>query len=285
MARRLTRGTLPAAVYWRRRLFVLGVVGAIVFLGFGVIRGLGGEPESDAPVAEQAAAEPTATQTVSPNTGKQKGKNGKRGQAADPGAMAGTTTGPAYGPSYDPSLAGAQPEGACDPADIVIAPRVLDQVVGQEVTIGLALSTVTSPACTWRLSGKTAAVKITDGETEIWTSQQCPAAIPRHDLVVRRGIATVVEFAWNARKSDDNCAKGTDRAPAGDYTVNAAAFGGEPSSDTFNLLKPTDPSTAQPTAPPTTPTTAPTTTATTAPTTQPTKKNGGGGESDPLGQN
>lgn len=222
----LTRGPLPPGVYWRRRLFVLALAGALVFIVSGVLRGGSDGSDDRTPVAEQAGADyDVPSVTVGP-----KGKHAKRPRVA-------RTT---YGPTFDPDVL-AQPSGPCSPDQVSITPRVDHAVAGRDVTIGLSLRSTGPAACTWHLSGDKVLVRITDADEEIWTSRECPDAVPDRDVVVRDVVATVVPMTWNARKSDERCHVGTDWVGAGRFTVAAAALGGEPTQARFELTNPTTP--------------------------------------------
>ncbi|WP_141015280.1 hypothetical protein [Nocardioides sambongensis] len=140
-----------------------------------------------------------------------------------------------------PSTELVEPEGRCASSDVVVTPLVEEAVGGQDVTIGLQLQTREAAACTWKVSRNSVAVKILDGSTEVWTSRQCPGALPEESVVVRWAVATVVEMTWaDARESDRECSGQAGWAMPGDYTVIAAALGGEPSETTFDLIAPAE---------------------------------------------
>jgi len=217
------RGPLPAGVYWRRRVFVLGVAFALVFV---LARWLGGSSDGsddDAPAAEQAGSQVQATDTVTAGATdatatETAGKPGKKGK---------------------PTL--AVPEGACDSSDIAITPSVAKGAeAGRDVKLRLSLQTNTSEACTWQVSRSTVVVRISQGGQQVWSTQQCPGAVPAESVVVRRAVATVVELTWEeARESRAHCMRRTDWAMPGDYTISAAPMGGEPAEAAFTLGKTT----------------------------------------------
>jgi hypothetical protein len=109
---------------------------------------------------------------------------------------------------------------------------------GRDVRIRLRLTTEEARACTWQVSHDTVTVSITSGDDDIWSSRECPKAIPTEDVVVRRAKATTVGIAWNARRSDDECTQYTDWAMPGWYHVQTAAFAGEPTDVSFELVRP-----------------------------------------------
>jgi hypothetical protein len=214
----MTRGPLPAGVYWRRRFFVVALAVTLVFVIASLLRGGSDGDSDDVPAVQQAAAPGPVTETVT--VGADEERSGKRRKKHD-----------------EPLPA---PEGECAASDVMLTPRVTDPVRGDDVTISLSLQTVESPACTWRVSADTVTVRISDGDTEVWTTRHCPKVVPEEDVVVRNAVSTVVEVVWReTRLSDDGCPTKTDWADEGDYTIVAAALGGEPIETDFHLPNPT----------------------------------------------
>jgi hypothetical protein len=220
-----TRRPLPARVYWVRRLMLLGIA-ALLVVGFAQLLGGGSNGSSGADTATQAAARTT------PST------NG-------PSTPTGSSTGRAHrhhrhhaSASYSPV---AMPSGPCADDDVSIAPSVRHTIAGQDVKIVLDLSTISSPACDWTLSGTSLALKITSGPDLIWTTVQCAHAIPTQDLVLRQGQPTRGRLTWNARRSAPGCPVQTDWALPGTYHLHVAALAGQPQDVTFALDLPTAP--------------------------------------------
>ena len=199
----LTRGPLPARVYWVRRTMVLGTAALLVVA---IARLLGGG--SDASSGSDPAAQ----------TSRKPGKKATRKQ--------------------EPEL--AQPQGPCANQDVAITPIVTEAVGGEDVPIVLQLRTITADACVWRVSPDTVTVNITSGKDDIWTSRHCPRAIAPQDVVVRKAVTTEVSLVWGQAKRSDSegCTKLTGWASPGWYHVTAAALGGEPSDVQFELTAP-----------------------------------------------
>lgn len=225
------RAPLPASVYWRRRLFVLGLAFSLVFVIAQVLTS-GSDGSSEQPaVAEQAGAQVSATGSASTEGSSGSGTSGSTGTAGSATTPTAPTT------SAEPTL--AAPDGPCEPEDVLVTPAVEDPAEGgDDVTITLSLQTATAQACTWRVDRGSVAVKISQGTTEVWTTRECPRAVPSESVVVRRAVATAVELTWNARESTRTCSPRGDWARLGDYTISAAALGGEPTSVAFTLRAP-----------------------------------------------
>lgn len=221
----MTRGRLPARVYWVRRLMVLGIA---VLLVVGLARLLGGSsdgssgPDRASTVADASAAA-VATSSVPTGTPATTGAHPRRDHRATPT------------PTPTPV---AMPSGPCAPGDIAVTPSVPHPYAGRDIALVLDLSTLTTPACTWKLSGSTLALKITSGADLIWTSVQCPRAIPTEDLVLRQSTPTRVRLTWDARRSEPGCPRLTDWARLGTYHLHVAALAGQPQDTTFTLVTP-----------------------------------------------
>jgi len=230
-----TRGPLPARVYWTRRLLLVALALLLVF-GIARLLSLGSDgsspPARAAEVAAQTSSSPTAGGTPTPTAGAPTASlptADASSAAPRPGRK---------GASQAPVL--AEPQGSCTDEDVAVTPEVKQAVAGPQgaVRIALHLSTLTSEACTWHVSPGTLALKITSGSDAIWSSRQCPAAVPATDVVVRRAVTTTVEVAWNGRRADHGCGRLSAWALPGTYHVTAAALAGEPTDAQFALEAP-----------------------------------------------
>ena len=223
------RGPLPARVYWTRRLLLVAVAFALVF---GIARLLGssgsGTPEAR-PVGAAASSSTPATGSLTPQT------------TPDASAL---STGRAANkkiPSPTPTPL-ASPTGACADSDVVATPSVKGTAyAGHSVVFTMTLTTLSSPACTWDVSSKAMAVKVTSGSDRIWSTQECSGAVPKQSVVVRKDHPVDVSVAWNGQRSDSDCTRSTTWAEPGWYHAVAAAFGSAPVDEQFKLLTPVRP--------------------------------------------
>ena len=238
----MTRGPLPASVYWRRRAYALLTLCAVVSLVAGVTRSVTGGEDERAQVslsgAATSGAEPTAAATgdapvstlptddaadAAPSTGRGGGAKGK---------------GKGEGKGREKAPALPEPQGSCLEQDVLVRPEVASAVAGQPVTVTLRLRTRVAEACTWELSPKTFTWKITSGPDEIWTSRECPRAVPTRELVVRRDTETTADLVWGGRRSDAECSRLTEWALPGWYHATVAPLAGEPKDTQFELAAP-----------------------------------------------
>lgn len=217
----MTRGRLPASVYWRRRLFVGLLALSIVFV-IASLLGAGSDGSSAEPVAQQSA------------------------EAADTDTSSGATTTPPSAPATvaesptqeEQATELAAPSGTCAPEDVRITPITQKAVAGRDVEIDLSLQTRTDPACHWRVGAKQLAVRISGQGGEVWSTRHCQQGIPSKTVVLRKDVATKLTFTWDARRSDEGCPKATEWVLPGEYVVTAAALGGEPQQQTLELVAP-----------------------------------------------
>lgn len=225
----LTRGPLPAGVYWRRRVFVLALAATLVFVIANVLGGGSDARDDEVPTAQQAGGEVDASQTITVDEGKKKNRKGKRNRSAP------------QGPTFDPNAL-VEPDGNCDAADVRVTPRIESGVAGEPVLIGLSLQTVQAEACYFRIGSDKITIKVTRDGREVWTSRECPEPVPDESVIVRRMVATVVEMQWiphpvGTRRGHE-CPGADEWLLPNDYTVTAAALGGEPAETDFELTAP-----------------------------------------------
>ena len=230
----LTRGRLPARVYWVRRLLVLGTA---LLLMVGIARLLGGSSDG--------SSGPDRATTVADSGSPVTESAASDGPSPDgtPGAGRATTNAGKQSKQHPPEdvTAAALPSGPCAPDDIAITPSVPHPTAGSDIDLVLDVSTVTSPACYWTLSGRTLALKITSGADLIWTSVECARAITKQDLVLTSAEPTRVRLTWSARRSAPGCPKVTEWALPGTYHLHVAALAGRPQDVTFDLVAPPTP--------------------------------------------
>ncbi len=236
------RRPLPRRVSWVRRSVGLALARLLVF-GIGTLVGSTG---SDAPDPADEASTSSVRQPASSASARvvgpvspTKALTRKQKQAA-------------------PAL--AAPNGACRDDEVTVLPSVTKAAAGGNIAIQLRLLG-TQPACTFDVAPRSLAVKITSGEDRIWSTQDCPAAIPAQSVVVRSGTPVDVPIVWSGRRSDEDCSTHTAWALPGFYHVFAAALGSTPTDVQFEVTLPDRPvvtrtakpkpsKAASPTAPP-----------------------------------
>ncbi len=227
-----SRRPLPARVYWTRRLIVIGVPLLLVVVLARVLGGSSDGKDGATGTATRAGATveassqaPTAGPTVGAKSAKKAARKAKKKRNRE---------------TAPPEPVLAEPTGPCSDSDIVATPVLTSAPGGSDVPITINLRTVVTEACTWQSSPQTMTVTITSGSDFIWSTRECPAAIPVQDLVVRQAVDTPVVVTWkDGRRSDETCSGRTDWAKPGFYHVEAAALGGDGTDVQFELVVPT----------------------------------------------
>lgn len=211
------RGKLPARVYWVRRLMLLTVT-LLMVVGVHRLLTFDGSDQQGSPQAASVVGAPfeLPTLAVSPST--------------SPGMLI-------KSPRRKVRL--PQPQGSCDPADVTVTPIIEAAHVARPVQIILELTTTESPACTFDVSGASVAVNVsmaTGARELLWTTQDCPAALPEATVVARREVPGRAVAEWDGRRSDDRCSLLGEWVLPGDYLVEAVALGGtETGSQDFTM--------------------------------------------------
>jgi len=121
----------------------------------------------------------------------------------------------------DPVTPMAMPSGPCAASDVAITPSVPSPVAGRDISLVLDISSLNTPACTWTLSGRTLALKITSGNDLIWSTSQCAQAVSKATLVVAKGKQSASTVPWDGHRSGPGCLPGQPVAKPGTYVVKA----------------------------------------------------------------
>ena len=207
------RGRLPRRVYWVRRSIVLVVA---LLLVFGIGKLLGGTGKDDPGSAMKANTSSTKQAAESSAT---------IGPVAPPRKVRTKAAGPLLAPNGD-----------CRDDEVSVLPSVPRAWAGAPIVIRLQLQG-TQPACTFEVSPESMVVKIVSGQDRIWSSQDCPKAIPMEEVVVRSGQPVEVPVIWSGRRSDEECTGLPDWALPGFYHVYAAALGSTPTDVQFEVTR------------------------------------------------
>lgn len=158
-----------------------------------------------------------------------------------------STAAPPVGPTAAPTPTAtgtpvvlAEPTGPCAVDEITVTPVVANHYAGRRVQLAMELTGI-RPACTFAVSPRTIAVRLTSGQDRIWSSQHCPASITPQTVVVRSSTPTKIVVLWSGRRSDTECSRAAAWALPGYYQAVAAAIGSEPTAARFQLLRPPRP--------------------------------------------
>jgi PBP1b-binding outer membrane lipoprotein LpoB len=208
---RATVGPLPPAVYWRRRLVVLGAVllGVIV-----LFMSCSGEDESGPKKASSEASQyptpdakdPSASPTPSLEDSADPGvgpaypdPNDLLSQEPDDGEVLPAPANSAA-PVNNPPAAGA----ACTDAEMSLTPVPVDTSPqrGASTQIKLKIKNIGNRSCTRDLGASAQELYIADGAQRVWSSDQCAAAKGSDVQTLAAGAEQTFEVTWNGKQSN-----------------------------------------------------------------------------------
>ncbi len=209
---KLTVGPLAPAVYWRRRVVVLGgALLAVIVLAYSC-SGSGGSPRTSVArttstgPTPQVSAEPTTNALLTPTIG------------GPPPTDAATTTPGSTTAATTTALPAAT--GPCADAEMALTP-VPDTTTAhphQPVKITFKIKNVSNHACTRDVGADPQELYIQQGTTKVWSSDACD---PAHGADVRTfdpGVEATFAVVWDGRTTNGGC---TNRpwASAGSYQI------------------------------------------------------------------
>ncbi len=211
----LTVGPLPPAVYWRRRVLVLGALLVVVVLGVAMCSS-SGESKTGSP-AVGTTRSPSATATIfTPVIG---ASPTSAGTSTAPGPVA--TTAPV---ASDPT---GPPPSPC--LDTEMSLTVLVHVRHDDVELQMKVKNISARACTRDVGGSPQEIHIASAagaptDPPAWSSDYCQVANPPADVrTFGPGIESILPATpvlWPKKYVASGCKTGN-AAPAGTYTVAA----------------------------------------------------------------
>ena len=216
-------GPQPAAVYWRRRLLLLGLVLAVLggggWLAVAVLTGQdGGDPEAAAAatgVTDPTLAPPSLEQVVPSLASVQVPTVGPSPDPAEATATA-TATRTTAAP------AGPPPGGPCsdDMISVTVRPPGATVPVGSKPTIDLVVTNVSSVPCVRVLDkGLQEIVLLDSGGGRVWGSNDCFPETTSDTRTLAPGEAAVFPVVWGGLTSTRDCAAPRVPPAPGDYVL------------------------------------------------------------------
>jgi cytoskeletal protein RodZ len=223
---RMTVGPLPPAVYWRRRVVVLGA--GLLFLIVLLYSCNGPEPNTGA--TPRSASSPASS---APSANSQPSGPVLTPQTDDPSAApddsgGGSSGGPAGGGTVDAPAAPAAPvvdDGTCTDAEILVTPVAQPATAqrGTVVNLQLKIKNKSQRTCSRNVGADLQELFIKSGAEKIWSSDTCGTGKGSDVQSFTPGFERLYELGWNGREAN-RCANGLangDYAPIGSYPVFA----------------------------------------------------------------
>jgi hypothetical protein len=211
-------GPLPAAVYWRRRLLVLGLVLAV--LGGGgwlTVVALSGRAGAD-PVAGDATAD--AGRPVGPSSLEQVVPSLAAVQVPTlPPTPEGSET---ADPAAEPSPAGPEAGGPCTDDMIAVEVRTAEAAVavGSKPTLDLVVTNTSAVPCVRALDKALQEIVLLDaGGDRVWGSNDCFPEASSDLRTLAPGEAVVFPVVWGGLTSEPGCGAAREAPTSGDYVL------------------------------------------------------------------
>jgi hypothetical protein len=162
---RLTVGPLPAAIYWRRRLLVLG---ALLLIVLGIVYACTGGPGA----GNQAGPGPSNTTTTAPASATTTGTPTPTPTATPtptPFTLPAEPTGPAGG------TGGGEQTGPCTDGEIglTVAASSATLTMGQAATFTLTIENISTRTCTRDIGSEQQELQLRLNGVIAWSSDDC----------------------------------------------------------------------------------------------------------------
>lgn len=187
---RLTVGPLPAAVYWRRRLLVLGV---LVLIVVGIIYACTGGSDADQELSPDAASQTDTPSSTEPS---------------EPPAEPSPTPTPSPTPSPTPTaftLPVSVPTGPCtdDEIELTASAAQATLVVGQGTTFSLTIKNISNRSCIRDIGSIPQELQLRGADGTIaWSSDDCRDAEDYHfETMLAPGEEKRFDIYWNGYRS------------------------------------------------------------------------------------
>ena len=203
-------GPEPTAVYWRRRLLVLGGVVAVLAGGSWTAVAVGSDNPPETVVAGDSPVPTPALEQVLPSLA--------AGQLVPPavppaGSAAPETTAPPAGP-----VSGAPCTD--DMIAVEVRPDPPATPVGSKPTFDLVVTNVSPVACVRALDAGLREIVLIDGAgNRVWGSNDCFPEDSSELVTLQPGEAAESPVLWSGRTSNPGCAGDRSAPAAGSYTL------------------------------------------------------------------
>jgi hypothetical protein len=198
---RLTVGSLPASVYWRRRALVLGVLLLAVIIMWTSCSGPSKSDASKNNAAVNATDSPTASPAASILTP----------------TIGGTTSSPTQftaSPTGDPTDPNAAATTPCADADLLLTaqPETALAPNGAYIKFFLKIKNTSGRPCTRNLGADHQELYLQSGTTKAWSSDVCQPVHGSELVTMVPNIEHEYSVSWNGLASNNGC---TNRKPPG----------------------------------------------------------------------
>jgi hypothetical protein len=216
-------GTLPASVYWRRRMMLLGAVVVLAVLSAVVLNSDNGKPQGAPPAATHTSTSNAALHTTAVST------------PSTTGTSSTSSTHAATGSTISPGSPGVPT--TCTSSQLKVA-AVAGQThfqVGDHPQLLLQVTNIGTAPCVQDLADSQVELRVYNGESRVWGSHDCQIEPGKNDQTLLVGQAVRVSIIWSGLSSQPKCAGTRQRVGAGTYTLYAVLSGHTGTAAQFSI--------------------------------------------------
>ncbi|MCP2293114.1 hypothetical protein ACFYT3_23825 [Nocardia amikacinitolerans] len=214
-------GPLPPEIYWRRRVFAIGILvvalALVIWLVVMAVRG-GGSP------GDVKAAATSSTSSV-----KKSGDTPKSSPSAD-------ASKPSVTPAASPAPVGA---GQCPDQSLAVKVTVEQPTykAGEQPVFGIVITNISSVTCARDVGSGLQQISVytLDGSRKLWSSTDCYPDGQPDVRNLNRGEQAAFQVTWSGSTSQPNCAGERVPVPPGAYSVVAQLGSVRSAAEPFNI--------------------------------------------------
>ncbi|MFE3442125.1 hypothetical protein ACFXNW_03755 [Nocardia sp. NPDC059180] len=217
-------GPLPPEIYWRRRVFAIGVlvVALVLVIWLVVAVSRGGDSPGDT----------TAAATSSTETNKPAGQaSTKKESSAAPESKPSE--------SATPSSGAPVAAGQCSDQSLAVKVTVAQPTyrVGEQPVFGIVITNISADACTRDMGSglQQVSVHTLDGQRRLWASTDCYPDGEPDQRTLKPGEQAAFTVTWTGNTSQPECAGERLQVPAGAYNVVAQLGAIRSAAEPFNI--------------------------------------------------
>jgi hypothetical protein len=202
---KLTVGSLPAAVYWRRRAVVLGVLLVVIIIFWssctGPSKSDAGSKKAGAP-SNSAGPATSSSPTASPSAGFLTPTFGGSASASAPADPT-----PANPPATGDTTGNTTGLAACADSDLLLtaSPETPSVPNGAYAKFSLKIKNVSGRACSRDLGADHQELYLQIGTTKAWSSDVCSPAHGSDVVTMQPNIEHLYTTNWNGLASNNGC--------------------------------------------------------------------------------
>lgn len=219
-------GNQSPAVYWRRRLFFVAAMLALVAL-IAVTARVAFTKDSGTPVAGGSSSH-TGHTTPAGNSSHQSTPSTPHttGQASSPSSSGGSPSG----------STSAMPK-PCIASQLTVAAATSQPsyAVGAEPTLSLQVTNTGTAPCIQNLADSQIVLRVYNGVSRVWGSHDCEVQPGADNRTLGANMPVKISVVWSGRSSQPKCAGTRQQVGAGTYTLYAALGGHDGKAAQFSI--------------------------------------------------